>query len=734
MFNTIVSRTKRVPIFQSRSSFPSINKEVENDLVISQVATRQLDLALMKSGFKLSNELFDYLSYQHSVVVRDLTNRILPVVKEMIGDHVKHNAYFKDFPKDIPETKDFWSFCIVDALMSVGKSKAEEIFLDLSSLGIGSINLLDLPRYGSYFHSYEDMVKAHKVFIPILKESFQILHLGNSLKEEAISLYLMLANSMVPLNESDRKILEELAEICLDDPNQPKNIPVRENRAIINKVFISNNRPLIQADTITDVLRLACALSPNGDLTLETKTKFASLKRSVRRNLLNALNVIIKNDEWKLADVNRYSEEWKRLGEFIHVGEFKNQYPYAMEVFSVARGDRTVRTLAGKIELAFKEADNLGAITLLSEAPGMLFRSVDRLLNIVKPEETTVLLETIARVSNKVSGRVLLSLREHLMNRVESPNERIRTFANSSGKAWVESDKRNPLDSSVVVSINEIIDRALFERLPSFENLSVDPEMLDVALPLSEKNKSTGFGIMPRGSRASVDSSGIVRFFMYWKDANTDYDLSVILFDKEFNFMQQCSWTNLKGSGLKHSGDITSAPKGASEFIDVEFSKLDKRIHYIVPQVNVFRGQPFDTIEEAFFGFMNRGLNQEGLPYEPRTIKMKSDLRGKGKVGLPLVFEKDEDDTWSVKWLHLYLTGTPNFNRTESNKVSTRRIAKALIKRNFITLRYLKGLLARKEVQAESGNSTVICLQKPEGLTKDSKVFTLDNLIELIPG
>ena len=85
-----------------------------------------------------------------------------------------------------------------------------------------------------------------------------------------------------------------------------------------------------------------------------------------------------------------------------------------------------------------------------------------------------------------------------------------------------------------------------------------------------------------------------------------------------------------------HSGDITEAPEGASEFIEIDLSTVAAR--YIVPQVNVYAGEGFEEVAESFFGFMERDGEQQGRPYEPRTVRMKSDLRGAGRIALPLVF------------------------------------------------------------------------------------------------
>ena len=85
----------------------------------------------------------------------------------------------------------------------------------------------------------------------------------------------------------------------------------------------------------------------------------------------------------------------------------------------------------------------------------------------------------------------------------------------------------------------------------------------------------------------------------------------------------------------------------------------------------MYAGEGFEEVAESFFGFMERDGEQAAAPYEPRTVRMKSDLRGAGRVALPLVFRRDDAGGWTAKWMHLFLRGAVNFNMVETNKVST---------------------------------------------------------------
>jgi len=483
------------------------------------VVVRQLDAVLLGVGFACSRELLDHLSGLHPDAAIDAAVTIVGAVRELVGDHVAHNTYFRDFPSGVPDTMAFWADCVIEALVAG----------DQSAFRRGSFNLPGLS-YGRYQHSYEEMVATRDAFVDSAKDRMTALHLGRSLDEEARALYLALGASTVPPGEADSELLATLAAWCVDG-EQPSDVPIRENRALINRVRLANDRPLI-VDTVTDVLRLACALA-GGDVSLAEPTRFRSLPRALRQGLMAALEAVVAVTPAKLGDVHRHRERWKRLGERLHPHEYP-ELPHAQDVFAVARGDRRVRSLAGRVEVALAVGDVPTAVRGLSVAPGLLFRSVDRLLRAARNEnDLRVVLDAVERGADAVSGRVLLGLREHLQNR--SRPDAARMFINRAARAWVTEDRRTALDPDAVERIAAVLDDAVARRLTRRERLVVEPAVLSLALPPSERSTPAGFGVRPRGSVVPVAGDRL-RFFVYWRPAvvRTDFDLSALLLDDDF--------------------------------------------------------------------------------------------------------------------------------------------------------------------------------------------------------
>ena len=154
----------------------------------------------------LGGDLLAHLSGMDSAAVIDVAVRVLATVRRLAGSHVQHNAYFKDFPSGVPDTVRFWTRCLREALLDpVAAGQVEEIVVQAAGGPVVRLlNLLSLPSYGRYRHTYQDLLAAHEDLIRVAGDRVTVLHLGAALEEELQALYLDLAGSRVPLSKADR--------------------------------------------------------------------------------------------------------------------------------------------------------------------------------------------------------------------------------------------------------------------------------------------------------------------------------------------------------------------------------------------------------------------------------------------------------------------------------------------------------------------------------------------------
>ena len=729
----IIQKTKTVPSTPTQALNRG-NMDNPCSTVRSEPVARQLDVTLMYIGFKLSGELFRNIATSTREDAITHSRLILSAVKDLVDADKKHNVCHIDFPKDVPDCYDYWTGAIVMWFFT-GEC-----------------------AYGKYTHTYEDMVKSHDEFMPIFERKAQVLHLGEEYKVyvEKHLQGLMLSN--IPLSDSDKGFIKELITEVATWNKQvvPTNlkIPMRENKVFLNSFLINNKLPII-ADTITDVLRLACELS-GGDSSLETNTKF-KIRSCFRKPLVCSLEKILQSNPSIIQDVTPYINKWKRLAHNMHMGALvKNDNTCCSVLFHIVHNNniKKPQNIMSKFNGYMNSGDVVTACELLGTAPGFLIRCADRILSQADCHDDAVasFYKGLSTNIEKISGRVLLSFYEHLQNRYFS-NGLSRIFINKAKKSYVTPDNRNKIPVTTCLVISELIEEELKKRTKKYSHVIVDKDVLHVAVPLSEKYMSDGFSVLPRGSVQFIDENAdTVRVFCHWvqKEQRTDYDLSLHLLDENFESCGHVSWTRYNSdNGFTYSGDITQAPAphGGFETIDVCLPKIDKQISYIIPQVFKFCGEEFNNIPISTIGYTEQHSDEGGKPFEPQTVKTKTELRGTGSHGCPFVLYKHPTGKWCIQWVHLFFNGGVDFNKIEDNKKTNSLVMASMLKRNYLTIgKMVRGMFPesirhvkdndKPSMDIKEGDSILyIGLQKPEYLSgyDNVTIITPDKFKELIP-
>ena len=150
-----------------------------------------------------------------------------------------------------------------------------------------------------------------------------------------------------------------------------------------------------------------------------------------------------------------------------------------------------------------------------------------------------------------------------------------------------------------------------------------------------------------------------MRFFIYWsQDPGTrvDLDLSAVIYDDDWGYKEHVAYFNLRAGGYGsnyydpsprynaiHSGDITDAPQGACEFIDIDLPSLaDFGARYVAMCVTSFTRQKFNTLPECSAGWMLRSKPNSGEVFEPKTVHDKIDITSESTLVMPLVVDVHE--------------------------------------------------------------------------------------------
>lgn len=453
----------------------------------------------------------------------------------------------------------------------------------------------------------------------------------------------------------------------------------------------------------TDVLRTVAAYA-GGDVSLATPTRVPNLSRPVRRALMAQIEEAAFSPTAKEDGFAR-REAWLRLGERLHPGEFKDRdFGQAKAFFDAVRNEAPPVSWMAQLD-AVLTADRSRArlphlLSLISERPGLFARQLRRVLAWAGEAHGAAVLDAFAPHAGSVSTNVLLQAKHAFAHQGQA--QRVVLPKGQVGRMIVTPKPAAVIPPALAERVVQITHEALVARFAQLEPLGkvyVDPALAKVPVPYALRSASRALRTLPRGSAVPYDRlAKVVRLFIWWHErpdldttvGRIDIDLSAVVYDEAFNELTTCSFRGLRDEGLTHSGDLTSAPKGASEFIDVEVAKLPKRSRYVAMMVNAFTSQQFNELPECFAGWMSRRSPQSGEIFEPRTVDNRFDLASPGRAVMPMVLDVK---TGEVLWLDMPShVRAPNYNAVVTQIASIGERIQALVNLSRPTLADLYAL------------------------------------------
>ncbi|GAB2832564.1 TerD family protein [Ferruginibacter profundus] len=615
-------------------------------------------------GYTFSPELIETVKTLSVDRLKQFYKQLISDLKENVGVYVEFKPMYPNFPEQVK------------------KASEQELYSNAFWHYLGDwIGKRIMPNY--------EKKEREK-----LKDQIKLKVIGLGNKEDFNTIFSRLLNSKTSVSDTDKQDIECFIKTYNSKVYSltPTDIPLKENVAYYIGCLLKNNTDgaeqelLKHSKTATDILRIASALS-DGDISLAENTKFKSISKRNRKLLLSA----IENIGFITEDMLRYQNRWKRLGEKLHPFEYKERFPKCFEAFDIIRNDKPFETFNSKVEKGLIEKNIPNLTHILKSRPGEFARKLDKLLRLTdNPKEV---INTFSNVAESVSSPVLLQVLTHFKNR-NKPKE-FRTFfpKGNVGKAKAIDFNLPKIDQSVCDEIVLITEKALVSKFSKYKPLGkvfIDEKLKNYTVPFAMRSASKALKTLSRGSKIDLPEGNTIRFFIYWKDGNsrTDLDLSALALDTDSGFKTTIAYYNLKDLGGYHSGDITSAPDGASEFIEIEISAcLQQGIRYVLMSVNSFTNQPYCDLPYCFAGFMVRQFSNSGEIYEPLTVENKFDLTANSRVAIPLIIDLYER---KVIWVDLSLKGNPStVNNVHNNLSSTTIINKSmttLVKPNLYDL------------------------------------------------
>lgn len=616
MINAILLRRKNALTIEKTA-------KTENENNVAMIATMLKNIENL--GYTMSTEVIDILKTFSAKELQAFYLELVPMLKKMVGANVVYRPMYPNFPKSVMEE--------------------DEAILYLNAI----------VHYCSSGVLYPNETKEER--LPLFDNpKMKVLSVGNM--SDLQDVFALLCASKTSISDSDKADLKQIMEY--GNVTMPDEIPLKENVAVICKVYLENAAIPVARDiqkyfkTSTDVLRLVTAMS-DGDVSLSTNCKFRSFKRKERRIIMDLLENCGNLEE----DMLRYKNRWLRVGERLHPAEYsKEQFPKTTKAFEKLRTGEKIETFGGKVNKAMNAENYEAALALLKKRPGELARKLDYLLRTAKTPNMVV--NTFKDIAGDVSTPVLLQVKEHFAHRNEENENRVFFPKGNLSRCHSIKNTLPEIEESYCNAIVSICENALIETYRKKDFMGkvyLSPEFKNYLVPFSQRSASKSLKTIVRGSRLPIaEDINTLRAFIWWTnttdknndwdDYRVDIDLSAAIFDENWNYIEHISYTNLRSTQYQacHSGDITNGGPvdgdGVSEFLDVDIdSVVNYGARYIVYQVYSFTGQTFNSLPHAMFGWMGRESAGSGEIYEPKTVEQKMDLTANSTIAIPVIFD-----------------------------------------------------------------------------------------------
>lgn len=634
---------------------------------------------MMSLGFIPSECLHSVLCGLSEQELVDLSSNTLPVLREKKGAHVKHKPMYPNFPQQVMEASHVELF--ITALVHYWTG------------GAWKPDHVELPRELAF-------------------ENVKYIELDVATENDLAKVFPQLLGSNESLSEEDKSIIEWFMQSGLK-LDYPDTIPFKENLCVVAGMFIKAGKSIDgMAKTATDVLRVATYLS-EGDVSLAANTKFRSMPRSQRKMFVQILEQAAK-DRGIEEDINRHRGKWGRLFHTLHVGDYAKIAPLVYKAAGKVRDNKGIPTFNGRVNAAINEGDVIKVAGLLKQRPGEFARRLDHLFRAFDDKGDDHVIDGFLHVAPQISTRVVAQVMGHLQTRMEAPTERVVFPKGNTQRAQI-IPALPALRQEAVMGLYEGLTTDLLRRFGELEPLGkvfIDPALKDCPVPSQQRSASAGMTVA-RGTRIPFAKNlavggmekNTLRLFIYW--VGQDIDLSATLHNEEFGLMDHISFQKLRSAKFDscHSGDITSAPNGASEFIDITVDKAVKYgARYLVMNVLVYSGPTFAEHDTCFAGWMTRSEPGSNEIFDPKTVEGKVTLTSNSKNAIPVIFDLVER---KAIWCDLTANRSPGwghasaglrsrtFNRVGgntvlSNRASIEQTVKAILKTTYSKLSLYK--------------------------------------------
>ena len=642
-------------------------------------------------GYTFDKELAKTLYALNTEKLKKISDVFLEVVRKFKSDNA-YTVFYRNFPEEV-----------------MNLSEMETYFLQFLHYLIGY-----LPE-GAEVNESEESIETEP------SEFVKLSHLKRVSETEMFDLLKNLLSSNVTLSETNLKDVLTLLKYCDEKETKEliRQIKMKETLMRIAKVqFEETGSTYAEFSTATDVLRFIALLSGE-----KLNPRFIAFKY-FKRPELNILISKLENVNYLLDDMKRYRKPWRKF--FLMNGNRISfeKYPKVKQAADMLFGKFSHITKKGKFELSRNRMNEMSDtefeefLASFSKYSGDYIRNLLSLVNRISEERAEKVLKYFLDAAKEANTRLLFQVCDRILNVKSGEAGRVVNAKNN----WLVLEETIKLSDAVLQKTAEAVIYAILEKLSEKEPLGkvwIDESYQNIAMTTSEKDSNSSLRPLTRGSIIPYSSEvDTLRFYVAWKNFEgnrVDLDLSAVKFDADFNHLGELAYYSHNQEGMAFSGDITDAPQGALEYIDIfDIEKVkEDGTRYVLMTVRSYNGYTFKEMGTAYAGVLELSKKEakDKKNLYSSAVRHGFALSSNTQTVNTLIVDLEEN---KYVWLDMNLP--TNSERKTSNYLTNAQIASLkdllnyFVKKEKVSMYQLLMLnaIARGEVAENMENADVV--------------------------
>lgn len=594
---------------------------------------------LMHYGFMLDQDALKQLGYSDASDIKEFHKEVIDYLKLMTGGQREYRPIYEGFPKQVMDMTEY------------------ELWLN---------QLIGYWSGGSFTPTPWTETK------PTAFEHVSYKMISAGTEEDFLNIFKKLIQSGTSLVPADLNTIVWFIKNC-ENLVFPESIPFKENLCTVLGALVMSGRSLATVKlpklTTTDVLRVIVYLS-GGDISLPAlppktirisrwsgtriknpdreKFQFKKFSRKERRMILG----ILENSNLDIRDMKLKDQRWIRIGEILHPGEYATQYPRSYKAFQRLRNTK-VRSWYGEVQAAFDMSFDVG-LAKLSERPGEFVRRLDWMLRTNGKERQQKILDTLYKLGQNVSNKVLFEVYDHFEKRNVSTSD--RKVMIKGARKHTTLPELPALNQELIIAVQSTVLEAIKAKLSLLDELGdcwVDEELKKIPLPTNMRSLNDTLVPVVRGQRIPFGTGKkVIRPFIHWYDRYGSLDIDLhgyLIGDKS---AKSFGFNGIHNNNIGcYSGDVRNRQGGCAEYVDIVVDEaLKGGFNYFIMITHNFQGGSLASIPECVAGVMEREDATANKTWLPDTISNSMLLKSSARIALIAAY-----DLRTREYIHLDL-------------------------------------------------------------------------------